>query len=63
MTSGRQSATASATACEPSVCLSMGESPPVAGARARRPRRGGDVALGDRAGELGTDRVGDRIEA
>src|SRR5450631_3873172 len=62
MTSGRQRATASATACEPSVCFSMGERLQLPAHDFVRLGRGGDVVGGDFAGELGMDRVSDRVE-
>src|SRR5881394_2212021 len=62
MTSGRQSATASATACEPSVCLSMGQSFQFATHDVVGLGRGGDIVLGHGAGKLGADRVRDGVE-
>src|SRR5437764_3394718 len=61
MTWGRHSAMASATAREPSICLSMG------GLRLRqrlriRLGRGGNVTIRERLGELVLHRGDDRIE-
>src|SRR6185295_13155700 len=58
MTSGRQAATASATAREPSICLDMARLPD------ERERRLGrlHVALGRRGREALADRGGHRIE-
>src|SRR5947209_14190453 len=54
ITSGRHRATASATARDPSVCLSMG------GLQVICRRRGRDVAIGDTGGEAAADRALDR---
>src|SRR6185369_3404501 len=62
MTSGRQSATASATACEPSVCLSIGDLDERVADGLVGLGGGGDVAVGDLAGELVADRVRDGVE-
>src|SRR6476646_1755375 len=62
MTSGRQSATASATACEPSVCLSIGDLDERMANDLVSLGRRGDVCVGYLAAELGADRVRDRVE-
>src|SRR5262245_6104830 len=62
ITCGRHSATASATAREPSVCLSIGRLP---GPRSALERliRSGDVALRNRRRELFPDRAHERLHA
>src|SRR5678810_372609 len=61
-TSGRQSATASATACEPSACWSIGDLGECVADGVERFGRCGDVAVGDLAAELVADRVRDGVE-
>src|SRR6516225_10384655 len=61
-TSGRQSATASATACEPSACWSIGDLFEGVADGVEGVGGGGDVAIGDLAAELVADRVRDRVE-
>src|SRR6516164_6130943 len=61
-TSGRQSATASATAREPSACWSMRDLLEGVADGVKGVGRRGDVAVGDLAAELVADRVRDRVE-
>src|SRR5512132_2896750 len=61
MTCGRASAIASATAREPSVCLSMRRLPHFHGGRVSLGGRS-DVGLGDFRRELGSDRSDHRVE-
>src|SRR3954447_2072162 len=58
ITSGRHSATASATAFEPSICLSTGQ----LSDQVVRGARGGDVARGDPVGEALVDRCRDGVD-
>src|SRR4051795_5942105 len=62
MTSGRHSATASATAREPSSCLSMGGLSDLLSYARERGGGGGRVALADAAGEALADGGDDRVE-
>src|ERR1700693_5729183 len=61
MTCGRQSATASATACEPSVCLSIDRFLRL-DRKLKRFRGGGDILLGDHSGKFLADRRKDRCQ-
>src|SRR6478735_9489802 len=59
-TSGRQRATARATACEPSSCSRTDDAPFTYGVGGRE--RGGDVPLGRPAGEAPANRIRDRLD-